>query len=229
MKKIFLLISLILLFNACSLNNKNNNQDSKEVENLVQNEKELKEEKEEYQDLNPIKIALYKKENGVYKRQDIFYSKLEPIKDIAVFSIILDNQESISGNYKELYKNYSSTYENFTNYKIGYNISFTLKDGKVFNENILTPKDVFDYSFSDYLYIWLYDDINKSGWYSHLETSDYNDSTVISSIKLMSTSLSNEIITPIKLTVFTYEQDDFDLNNNYRGVSKFTTLIERIE
>lgn len=228
MKKIMLLISLFFLLVGCSINNQDKNETNKE-ENLVQNKKEIKEEKEEYQDLNPILIALYKKESGVYKRQDRFYSQLEPIKDIATFSIILDNQENISGNYKELYKNHSSSYENFTNYKIGYNISFTLKDGKVFNENILKPKDVFDYSFSDYLYIWLYDDINNTGWYSHLEADDYNETTVMSSIKLMSTSLSKEIITPIKLTVFTYDFDDFDLDNNYRGVSKFTTLIERIE
>ena len=50
---------------------------------------------------------------------------------------------------------------------------------------------------------------------------------MLSSIKLMSTKGSDEISTPIYLTVFTYDSDDFDASLNYRGVSKFTTIIER--
>ena len=63
MKKIFLLISLVFLVTACSLNNFDNSSKNKEEDNLEEKMEINDIEKEEYQDLNPIKIALYKKEN----------------------------------------------------------------------------------------------------------------------------------------------------------------------
>lgn len=230
MKKIVLVLFIIIFFTGC-----NKELDSKEDNNLsdkieIKEEKEEVEEKEEYIDYNPIKIGLYQGNNGKYKRQDVFNTNLEPIKDIGVFSIILDNKEEVTGkNYKSIYKELSSTYENFSNYKIGYNISCTLKDGKEFNETILKPLKFSDFSFYEYLYIWFYDDINNSGYYSHIEMDDYNESTVMSSIKLMSSHKCEEIEGPISLTVFTYDLDDFDELGNYRGISKFTMLINREE
>ena len=49
----------------------------------------------------------------------------------------------------------------------------------------------------------------------------------MSSIKLMWANEASQIDSNIELTVFTYDEDDFDENNNYRGISKFTTIIER--
>ena len=49
----------------------------------------------------------------------------------------------------------------------------------------------------------------------------------MSSIKLMWGPTSNEINSNIELSVFTYDEDDFDNSGNYRGISKFTTIIER--
>ena len=231
MKKIIIITIILLLTSGCSLKKENLELDNN---NLGNNEEKVDIESDnqqiaEYQDTNPIKVALYQKSEGTYKRQDKFLSKMESYKDIGLFSIILTNEEMVQGkSIKSLYNEYKNNYENFKNYKIGYNISFELEDGTSFKETILKPKDVFDYSFSDYLYVWLYDDINNSGYYSHLESNDYNSDTVMSSIKLMSTSLSLEIKTPIELTVFTYDSDDFDELGHYRGISKFTMLIEKI-
>ena len=49
----------------------------------------------------------------------------------------------------------------------------------------------------------------------------------MSSIKLMWGVTANEIASDIELTIFTYDEDDFDEEGNYRGISKFTTIIEK--
>ncbi len=227
MKKTIILILLISLITGCSLFKE------KPVENKEENKPQV-EEKEEikevpYKDDNPVIISLYTGTTSNYTRREVFNSKLEEYKDIGLFFVILDNKENITeSSIKGLYNKYSANYPDFSKYKIGYNISFTLKDGTEFNENILKPLEFSQFSFSKYLYVWLYDDINNSGWYSHLESDDYKENTVMSSIKLMATSSTAEISGDIKLTVFTYDTlDDFAEDGHYRGNSSFTTLIKR--
>ena len=226
MKRIVLIL-VFLVITGCSFNLESN---PKEEDKVIEEKDEVSEEvpKEvEYQDENPLKISFYQGNNGYYKKINVFDSKLEDYKDIGVFSVILDDKDEVTGNFKDLYNNVKNSYDDFSKYKIGYNISFTLEDGKEFNETILKPIDLFDYSFCDYLYIWLYDDINTSGWHSHIEEKDFNDNTVMSSIKLMSTSSSKKAIDGFKITVFTYDTpDDFDSNGNYRGNSKSTLVIK---
>ena len=222
MKKIFLLLLLILV-SGCGV---------KKVEQPEKEKEEIKEEEKEkeptYQDENPLKIGLYQSGGNLYKKVDEFMSPLDSYKDIGTFSVILSNDSEVTGNsIKDLYNNVKSNYEDFSKYKIGYNINFTVKDGTTYNETILKPLDLFDYPFYNYLYIWLYDDINTTGWHSHIEVDDYTDTTVMSSIKLMSTSLSREVVDGFKITVFTYDtMDDFDENGNYRGVSSHTLTIK---
>ena len=225
MKKIIILFIFLLLLTGCNKLVKEDNQ--KEINN-DQNNNQINSDLEEniYQDTNPIKIALYEGTNGSYSRVDTFYSKMEALKDIGLFSIILSQDKKVTGNnIKGLYKDYSSQYENFSNYKIGYHIAFSLKDGTMLSETILKPLTFSKFSFSDYLYVWLYDDINNSGFYSHIEEDEYNENTVMSSIKLMSTKKSEEINSPIELTVFTYDEDDFSESGNYIGVSKYKISI----
>ncbi len=221
MKKIFLLLLLILV-TGCGV---------KEVEQSKEKEEIKEEEKEKeptYQEENPLKIGLYQNNGNLYKKVDEFISPLDSYKDIGTFSVILSNDSEVTGSsIKDLYNNVKSSYDDFSKYKIGYNINFTVKDGTTYNETILKPLDLFDYPFYKYLYIWLYDDINTTGWHSHIEVDDYTDTTVMSSIKLMSTSLSREVVDGFKITVFTYDtMDDFDESGNYRGVSSHTLTIK---
>ena len=225
MKKIIILFIFLLLLTGCNKLVKEDNQ--KEINN-DQNNNQINSDLEEniYQDTNPIKIALYEGTNGSYSRVDTFYSKMEALKDIGLFSIILSQDEKVTGNnIKGLYKDYSSQYENFSNYKIGYHIAFSTTDGTTFSETILKPLTFSKFPFSDYLYVWFYDDINNSGFYSHIEEDEYNENTVMSSIKLMSTKKSEEISSPIELTVFTYDEADFSESGNYIGVSKYKISI----
>ena len=134
----------------------------------------------------------------------------------------------MNGSIKSLYNEISNGIPNFNNYKIGFNVKFTLIDGRVINANVFKPVEYTNYGFSPYLYAWIYDDVNATGWHSHIEEKDFNENTIMSSIKLMWGNDSNLINSDIELTVFTYDNDDFDNDGNYKGISKFTTIIERI-
>lgn len=212
--KIFFLILFIFL-TGCS---KQEVIEIKGVENKI--------EASSYQDNNKIKISLYTTNTKHIKQTEVI-SNFLTLKDIGTFTSILSNEDIEIGSGKALYKKYASSYENFANYKIGYEIIVNLKDNTSIKETILKPKYFTNYSFSNYLYIWLYDDINTTGWHSHIEEKDYNDNTVMSSIKLMATKDGSDNIENILITVFTYDNDDFDLNGNYRGISKSTLIIKR--
>ena len=225
MRKIIYLSLILLILTGCSKELEEKN-DVKINETPVVEEMEIEEEK--YIDTNPIKISFYKGEGGVYKKLLRYESRVASMEEIGVFSVVLsDEDEVIGSSIKSLYNSMKNEYSNFDNYKIGFNIKFTLNDGTEINENILKPILYANYGFCHYLYAWIYDDINTSGWHSHIEEDEYNDSTVMSSIKLMWGPTSNEIASDVELSVFTYDEDDFDENGNYRGISKFTTVIER--
>lgn len=88
--------------------------------------------------------------------------------------------------------------------------------------NFLEP-DI--YRYGKYIYVYLYDDVNApDGIYSHLESME--DNTILSSVKIFATYDIDDV-DYITLTAFTYDDDDFDKDNNYRGKSKYTIDIKR--
>lgn len=212
MKKILIIISLLLL-TACS------NQSSSPKN--IDLDKQLDISINTYQDNNPITIGLYEDEHLIKD----YHVKLTNMKDITVFNIYYTNQDPLENNYiKYNWNKYYKNYENIDKYKIGFIISFEA-EGKLYKEQILTPDC--EYIFAPYLYIYLYDDINQpnGSWYSHLLPEEVNDKTIFSSIKLFMANKATDISSPITLTVFTYDEDDFDSSNNYIGKSKYITTI----
>lgn len=225
MKKIMLIFLIIILLVGCS--KKNEVTKSLETKN-DEMEPIISEPKEDYIDTNPIKIAFYKGSNGLYKRLDKYDSSFKEYKEIGIFSIILSNDEEVNGSsIKSLYKEISGSIPNFNDYKTGFNLKFTLEDGTIVDENFYKPLGYGSYPFSNYLYVWIYDDVNTTGWHSHIEENDYNENTIMSSVKLMWAPYANLINSPIEFTVFTYKDSDFDENNHYRGISKWTTIINK--
>ncbi len=212
MKKILIIISLLLL-TACS------NQSSSPKN--IDLDKQLDISINTYQDNNPITIGLYEDEHLIKD----YHVKLTNMKDITVFNIYYTNQDPLENNYiKYNWNKYYKNYENIDKYKIGFIISFEA-EGKLYKEQILTPDC--EYIFAPYLYVYLYDDINQpnGSWYSHLLPEEVTDKTIFSSIKLFMANKATDISSPITLTVFTYDEDDFDSSNNYIGKSKYTTTI----
>ena len=220
MKKI-LLIVVILLVGCASKEELNSN------ENVIENNNDVKEEiiEDEYIDNNPIKLGLYLYTGGYNNKEKLstYETTFVSGSDIGSFEVFFTDEEIISGtSFKALFSSYYDKYENIDNYKIGYNIEFTLEDGTVNNFNLLEPNT---YLYGDYFYTYLYDDIhvNDGEFYSHLES--INDDTLITSIKIYAVDKIDEV-TKIKLTVFTYDNDDdFDENGNYRGISKYSIDI----
>ena len=212
MKKILIIISLLLL-TACS--NQSNSPKNIDLD------KQLDISINTYQDNNPITIGLYEDEHLIKD----YHVKLTNMKDITVFNIYYTNQDPLENNYiKYNWNKYYKNYENIDKYKIGFIISFEA-EGKLYKEQILTPDC--EFIFAPYLYVYLYDDINhpNGSWYSHLLPEEVTDKTIFSSIKLFMANKATDISSPITLTVFTYDEDDFDSSNNYIGKSKYTTTI----
>lgn len=220
MKRILLILVIVLV--GCTPK-----EEYKEEENKLENNNDIKEEiiEEEYIDNNPIKLGLYLYTGGYSNKEKIstYETNFESGKDIGSFEVFFTDEEVISGNsFKSLFNTYYDKYVNIDNYKIGYNIEFTLNDGTVNKFNLLKPNT---YLYKDYFYTYLYDDIhvNEGEFYSHLESID--DNTLITSIKIYAVDKIDEV-KEIKLTAFTYDSDDdFDVDGNYRGISKYSIDI----
>ena len=211
------LLLLILIFSTTSCQKETTGIYSKEPVISKNNQEEII----KYQDDNPIKIGLYQNNKLVHN----YKVSLSDHKDIGIFEIYYTNDETLNdNNQKRAWNNYYQKYSDISKYKIGFNISF-----KTINETIdylvLDPSEM---HHTDYLYYYLYDDIHQANnsWYSHLETKNISASTIYSSIKLYLANRTYEIVSPITLTLFTYDEDDFDENNHYRGNSSYTINIE---
>lgn len=215
------LLVLILLLSACSFNK------DKNVINISQGSN-INIEEEKYDNDNPIKLGLFLSDNNYSNKQrleDIYYSNFISGTDIGSFEVFLTDDEIVNGtNFKDIWNKYYYNYENIDNYKIGFNIKFILNDGTNYNANFLEP-DI--YKFSEYFYVYLYDDIHQldGSYYSHLESM--NDNTLLTSIKIYAVDGIDKVENII-LNVFTYDsRDDFDENGNYKGNSIYVIRIKK--
>lgn len=220
MKKIILIICSIFLLTSCSFNEK------KEIINNQENTKQetpVEENIVTYTDENPIKIGLYSRNIGYYTLLHEYNTKITPNKDINTFQVLPLNEEKVT--YKGKYQNYiKGLWDSIeTNYKIGLNINYSLQDGTVINHTLYDPSNTQKYT--DYIQIYFYDAIKHMNdkWYSHITNEEFNSSSYITSFKLTAGTKANEIVYPVKISIYTYDtEDDFDDNNNYRGNSIYT-------
>lgn len=234
MKKILIILIICFIpmgiYTYINFDNNNTNNNDKDAAIKKDNIKsDLTEELETYKDENPIKLGLYKY-YGRNKDRKLITEYTAPWtyhKDISSFEVFYTNEESINGNYlQDTFKEYLNTYTNIENYKIGYIISFITINGEI-NKTILSPTDTEE--FFNYLEVYLYDDYHreKGVWYSHTTEEEYNDETLLTSIKLTAGKNISEIISDISLTAFTYDYDDFDDYGNYKGISKYTIIVKK--
>ncbi len=178
---------------------------------------------ETYKDSNNTPIGIYSLENNNLKRLTTITKHLNVEEDIGIFQVYLSNEDNIqlTTNFGESFHNEWLKYQGI---KLGFNIKYTLNNNETTSYNILSPDNTFEHW--EYLMNYLYDDYanrNKS-FYSHIESTDYNSETLFTAIKMQSSGKCNEIKT-IELTAFTYDSEDDFLNNEYRGNSKATLII----
>lgn len=226
MKKILIITCLLLTLTSCSYKTQPiNKKDNKK--NITSNVKE--EIKDTYIDNNPITLGIYMYTNSStprYKTNE-YKNNWELNVDICSLEIFYTNEDQIPGtNFKNLWNNYYQNYTDINSYKIGYLIEFnTANEGKI-KKYIKSPQDTD--SIYKYIQIYLYDDIHQDGgWYSHITENEYNTDSILTSIKLTGSTYIDEITSDISLTAFTYDDDDFDENGEYRGISKQTVIIKR--
>lgn len=178
---------------------------------------------ETYKDSNNTPIGIYSLENNNLKKLTTITKHLNIEEDIGIFQVYLSNEDNIqlTTNFGESFHNEWLKYQGI---KLGFNIKYTLNNNETTSYNILYPDNTFEHW--EYLMNYLYDDYanrNKS-FYSHIESTDYNSETLFTAIKMQSSGKCNEIKT-IELTAFTYDSEDDFLNNEYRGNSKATLII----
>lgn len=180
--------------------------------------------------IHPDTVGIYiPAEDGTRNRKRIgeFIAKRTAKTDIDCFEILASHNSVVEGSsYKTMWKNAWNSQGEFSDAKIGFYISFQLDDGTEISQTVLKPSDAA--WFYDYLEIYLYDDIHQTGWYSHLEDSDIQENTVISSIKLTSGSKISHVGT-IFLTAFIYNStDNFDETGMYIGnVSETIAIFDK--
>lgn len=225
MKKI-LLITLLILLSGCSNSNNYEKTPSIKTDNITPS---LDTTKSEDNSENEITIGLYKYYSRNTNRKLIteYDANWNYHQDISSFEVFYTNEEEITGNYiQDTFPEYANNYPNINNYKIGYIISFITNNEEI-NKTILSPKDTEE--FFNYLEIYLYDDYHreKGVWYSHTTEEEFNENTLLTSIKLTAGKQIEEIISDIKVTTFAYNNSDFDENNNYIGNNKYTIIVKK--
>lgn len=224
-----ILFCLLILCCGCSVFNRKE-EPKKELKDNVK--EEIKEEdipkEPEYVDDNNTPIGLYERNGSKLKLLSEFNSKIQVKKDIKTFQAFPSKESEINHSGKRYADYYFEKYNEVNQdrkYKTGFNLKYTLNDGTEISQNIFGPSTT--QTNYDYIEIYLYDAYKhrNDSFYSHIEERDYNDETIITSIKLTAGSKFNDIKSKIVLTVFTYDEDDFDENNEYRGNSKYSVVI----
>ena len=184
---------------------------------------------EPYIDSNPIKLGLYLSENNRRLLQTTYTNTWQYHHDINTFNVFYSQQEELEDSairicYGQCLEKYDQDIIN--KYKNGFHLRFTTTEGVV-DKTILSPKDTEE--FYDFLEIYLYDSYHRKAgeWYSHTTEEEFNENTTLTSIKLTAGKRIDEITSDIEVMAFSYDDDDFDENGNYRGISKYSITVKR--
>lgn len=181
------------------------------------------------EDDNPITVGLYTQGNSGKVLTPKYNSNWDRDEIIGMFYVLYTNKEKVNSNFSSSWKEYYQSYTNIDKYKIGYNIKYTLKSGDIIDKQILKPDDV--PSLFSNLQLYLYDDVTPMPGrrYYHMTQPEVTEKTIYTSIKIVAYKETVNVVSPIELTVFTYDsEDDFDkITGKYIGKSIYKTTITR--
>ena len=218
MKKVIIFLIVIILCCGCVNNKKTETKKKKKVEaDYI----------EKYEDLNNTPIGFYSSNDSGLIRITKINKTLVPMEDIGIFQIYPsdDNIINLNGGFGNSFYNEWMKYNTNNNLKIGFNIKFST-DTEDISYNIFNPSNCMEKW--QYLLNYLYDDYANrgKGFYSHIEENEFNENTLLTSIKLQSSGECDKIKKDkILLTVFTYDTEDDFKDNEYRGNSSATLTI----
>lgn len=233
-KKIIISMLILLLLTGCQETKKEveKEEETKVIKKehiITNNLKEIKKNVEEkianlYIDHNNMPIGIYDLKGRTLTKVSKIYTKLDTEKVIDSFQIYPSDKETVNLNGK-FGESFYNEYIKYNKAKIGFNIKFSLKNGKNISYNILDPSHTFDHQ--EYFMNYLYDDYANryKNFYSHLEPKDYSENTLFTTFKMQCGWYMHDINSNILLTVFTYDSEDDFKNNEYRGKSYHTITI----
>ena len=159
-------------------------------------------------------------------------------EDLACFAAFVSDQDVIAfSSETEAHQEDWDSIESDVNYQIGYEISFDV-NGESKRITILEPKDIEDSKYlfmgdvdteevTGYMGVWVYDDYHQDGgFYTHVLSDEFDENTLLTSIKLRPTPKSGELDN-LKLKVFSYSSElEFDDEGYYNGDYGYEISIE---
>lgn len=167
---------------------------------------------------------------------DVYESKWESGSDIMCFEVINTHEQTIPGRvFKYMWEPVWFTADDSGQYRIGYCVDFVInnsQNGQKTNvrKMIFEPKDTLEYK--EYMEFYLYDDYHQTPgvWYSHVEQNQYDDETLLTSIKFTAGKNVAAIDGEVALTAFIYDPkaNQFDAAGNFTGSSKHTITVRNI-
>lgn len=156
------------------------------------------------------------------------YSTPNLICDVAYFAVFTSEETEIDFTYwDETWVDRWEAEGLDDSYKIGFQFTAYLNNGRTESATVLGPEDTF--ALEEYFELYLYDCVAHAhdSWYSHItENTNYDDTKNV----MVKVTLRNGCydIAFIELTAFVYSgEDEFDADGNYKGANKATLIIER--
>ncbi len=210
MKKILLLFSISFILIGCSNND--------EVNVIVNDNNNIEPIKEENIEEEKIDIGMYLYTGSGRDLIDNYETDFILNQDLVSIEVYNTTISSLSNaKQKDLWYQYYDQYKSL-NPKIAYHIKFSTTDSGIIDKTIYSPSDTED--IYDYMQIYLYDDINQEDntFYIHISEDEFNDNTILSSIKLTGSTKTDNINSDIELGAFMYTDintDYYDTNNKY--------------
>ena len=216
MKKILLLFSISFILIGCSNND--------EVNVIVNDNNNIEPIKEEKIEEEKIDIGMYLYTGSGRDLIDNYETDFILNQDLVSIEVYNTTISSLSNaKQKDLWYQYYDQYKSL-NPKIAYHIKFSTTDSGIIDKTIYSPSDTED--IYDYMQIYLYDDINQEDntFYIHISEDEFNDNTILSSIKLTGSTKTDNINSDIELGAFMYT----DINTNYYDTNnKYSVIISR--
>lgn len=216
MKRFIIIITILLIVCGCTKNNE-------EKKDIVKKEKK-EDVVDTYKDNNVTPIGIYKLEGNTLTRLNKINVTPAIEQEIGTFQIFPSFEESVVLNKGFGLACYDE-WEKYKDVKLGINIKFSLSDGENISYNIFSPENTFDKW--EYLMNYLYDDYANfgKGFYSHMEKEDFNENSLITSLKIQSSYSIGLVNSKIVVTAFTYDTEDDIKDNEYRGNSSHSMTI----
>lgn len=156
------------------------------------------------------------------------YNTPNLICDVAYFAVFTSQEEEIDFTYWD--ETWGEGWENCgldDSYKIGFEFTAYLYNGRTVSATVLGPEDTF--ALQEYFELYLYDCVAHAhdSWYSHInENTNYDDTkNVMVKVTLRDGCYD---VAFIELTAFVYKSaDEFDADGRYIGANKASCIIER--